>query len=583
METNVKKLVFVIALLSVVALSSHALADRLEDWERGDDIVAERFVVWAERALADGQLAQARATLERAGDFADVSSDVSYLTALVRDQNNESRFLVLRDLEKAIEVNRWRRYDEAGARLLQAGQLVRLRRFAAAIDALDIRLTLTNETFASSFLRLQALKGLALANLDFQPSNMPVGPLEVAYASDPPATSEFRRSLLETMDRSPRDSGPVRLLFAYAGQRVPNADDLALVEIALRRLPFLLDADPELAWMAAPFIGDLDEARRLVLAYRAGSFGPSPGFSPNPASIAVALNLGLLDDISAVDEFFAPGPNGELVLDKDLIISVADFLRGDEARDRFAQGLHSFTGVITVDENRDGIPESRVFFRDGVLLSFRHDADQDGVDDLTMEFDTGLPGHGELAIMPGLRPSGVPFDYGIANARIVWDRYPLVREVALANETFFFPPAAFVHGPIRFLSIGASETYAGLSVPVVDYLSQGLTRFALAMSAGLVERPSPEFADGIERLHLRDGLPVLSETMAGGVLISVIEFEDGLPVIQRLDLNRDGRMETVRRFRPGTFAPESSISDWSGDGYFDYVEVYPEDGSVVRN
>ena len=87
------------------------------DWPRGDAIVAERFVIWAEEAIAAGQLPQALIALERASDFADVSSDVSYLLAFVRSQKNESRLLVLQALEKAIKVNQWRRYSEAQARL----------------------------------------------------------------------------------------------------------------------------------------------------------------------------------------------------------------------------------------------------------------------------------------------------------------------------------------------------------------------------------------------------------------------------------------------------------------------------------
>jgi len=560
------------------------------DWPRGDAIVAERFVIWAEEAIAAGQLPQALTALERASDFADVSSDVSYLLAFVRSQKNESRLLVLQALEKAIEVNQWRRYSEAQARLLQAEQLIALRRFYAAIEALDIYRTLARETLDSSLLRIRALKGLTLAGLDFPPTNMPIGPFANLPPTDMPGVSlpfalEFRHRLLETMDHNPTDPRPLRILFDYASRRIPNEDDLALVEIALRRLPFVLDADPELAWMAVPFIGNIEEARRLILAYRAGSYGPRQGFTPNPASIAPALNLGLLDDMVAVDEFFAAPNQGELVLDKDLIVTVGDLLRSDEGRDRFAQRLHSFTGVITRDENGDGFPEGRAVFRGGVLQAFYYDADQDGVADWLITFDTGLPQSGKLLAMPEavLPPRPFSDDDALVYAFVIWSRYPSVQQVILREETFIFAPGNFHYSPVGFANLGASATYEGLLVPVRDHLSQGLTRRMLVFSAVILERPSPEFEGGTERVYLRQGTPILSEVTADGMLISVTEFEHGFPVIQRVDLDRDGRMETIRRFHRGTNALESSSSDWDGDGVFDHIERYREDGSIIRN
>jgi len=556
-----------------------------EDWPRGDAIIAERFVIWAEEAMAAGQPEQAQIALERASDFADVSSDVSYLLAYVRARNNESRFLVLQALEKAIYVNRWRRYSEAQARLLQAEQLIALRRFYAALDSLYVYRMLAFETVDSSLMRLQALKGLALAGLDFPPTAMPIGPLASTLPVNmpgvsPPAALEFRHRLLETMDRNPQDPRPVRILFEFVRRRTPNYDDLALVEIALRRLPFLLDADPELAWMAVPFIGNLEEARRLILAYRAGSHGSGQGFAPNPASIVPALNLGLLDDMVAVEEFFAPDLGGR-ALDKDLIIAVGDLLRGNEGRDAFAERLHSFTGTVTWDENGDGIPETRAVFRNGVLQTFYHDADQDGLNDWTIAFDTNLPQRGELLAMPEARAH--PYDDSLVQALVVWSRYPSVQQVILRDETFIFAPGSFQYSPIGFSNIGASETFEGLLLPVRNHLSPGLTRRALVMSAVILERRSPEFPEGTERVYLRQGMPILSEVTEGGLLISVTEFENGFPMIQRVDLDRDGRMETVRRFHRGTHIIESSSSDWDGDGVFEYVELYREDGSIIRN
>jgi hypothetical protein len=113
-----------------------------------------------------------------------------------------------------------------------------------------------------------------------------------------------------------------------------------------------------------------------------------------------------------------------------------------------------------------------------------------------------------------------------------------------------------------------------------------------------------EFAGGIEHVYLEYGIPARAEVILDNKTVSFTEFEDGRPVVQWLDLDLDGRMETVRRFRRDIFTRrsalswdelqkrlsrddlrqllESSESDWNGDGIFESGELYREDGSVVN-
>ena len=92
------------------------------------------------------------------------------------------------------------------------------------------------------------------------------------------------------------------------------------------------------------------------------------------------------------------------------------------------------------------------------------------------------------------------------------------------------------------------------------------------------------------------GIPLQAEEKPYGEILeggtySVTQFENGFPVIQHIDLDLDGRKETIRRFRrppPGAWdfleyrrLIASSESDWSGDGRYITKEVYRQDGSVV--
>jgi hypothetical protein len=534
--------------------------------ESGDSAIGDRYVQWVEQQIKAGQWAQARSALERAADYAEVSSDISYLLALARFNTNEGRDSVLQAVGNALRVGRWTRYGEAEARLLEAQQLIAMRRYSAAIDSLAI-FRPPVETADAAILRLSALKGLVNGGA-------------VSYSA------EFRRRMSEAMNRYPRDTRTLRLLFdyanyAYADGRKPNNDDIAIMELALERLPFLIPADPELAWIAAPFINDVEKTRQLLADYRAVTS------KPNPASLVPALNLGLLYDIEAVEELFAR--ESAAVIDKDVLANVWKLLRSEKGRNHMSRRLQIFTGVITEDEDHDGYTDSRAVYKHGVLEEYYFDADQDRLEDVAIIFNSGNP---QWARMPALP------------AVVYWENYPSVQRAVLGSGLYLPAPGGFRFAPLGFIEICASDSTPGLLYPQREPLQQGITRRMLASFAVSVQHPSVEFAGGIEHVYLENGIPVNAEVMLNNKTVSFTEFENGHPVIQWLDLDLDGRMETVRRFRKNIFTGrsalnwddlqgrlsqpdfrlllESSESDWNGDGKFESGELYREDGSVVN-
>jgi hypothetical protein len=553
----------VIALFLICAGGLCAQSDYFDDEETGDAAVADRYLHWAEDAIGAGNWTQARRALERAADFADVSSDISYLLALVLSHENESRRLVLQALEQSINTKRWKRYTEAQARLLEADQLIIMRRYSHALKTLAIHQTIAGENADTALLRLAALKGLIISGSE--PENGLINRSVV---------EEFHRRVPESLSRYPRDPRLLRILFTYAMAMQSAGDELdegnsALVEIGLRRLPFLLESDPELAWMAAPFVNNVDQARRLVAGYRAGSYKPRTGgdFSPNPASLVPALNLGLLDDIKAVDELFE-----RTTLERDLVIAVGNLLRSEDGRNHLARKLHSFSGAITDDEDGDGYPESRVVYRQGNLQEYYSDTDQDSITDIYISFIAGIPQQAELVAPPS--PKG-----GREQAFVLWERYPLVQKAVLRGETWLPAPGGFPFAPIVFEELGATGTYAGLLFTRVNPRGSGLNRHMLASFSSSVQFSSAEFSGGVEQIFLERGIPIRAEVTLNGVIVAVTEYESGNPTVQRLDLDLDGRMETVRHFDRARL--QSVESDWHGGGIFGSEKLYQADGSVV--
>jgi hypothetical protein len=578
MKFRLTMILFLFTLAFVYAQENHG---RVQGW--GDGEAAQKYVEWVQKAIDENRWIEALAAVQRAADFANVSSDISYQLAFVLSYEGRNRTSVVEALDRALEVNRWVIYTENQALLFKAREFVAVRKY---VDALAV-LEQAEESADAMKLRLLALRGMA-------------GAYGEGY--DPVlALSHFRGQVLAAMDKYPRHTFPLRIFFEYARNRRPEPSELVqsdhnLLELALKRLPFLLAQDPELAWLAASLISDTDQAKRYVAAYRSGGIlsVQSREFVPSLNSIPVALNLGLLDDTAAVEELFSVPeinfvvPSGiafqnDPVLDAGVMNEVFSLLRSDEGRNFFMEKLLSFTGTITSDDDKDGYIDSMSYYRSGVVREFKFDINQENIFDLRVSFSPdGLPVSAKIPVT------------GSKYVKVQWERYPSVEEIIFANERFFFRPADFQYMPIDLVIFGGSKKYAGPMYPVLMPQYLEMTRRALVSFCSSIQRPSVEFEGATEEIFLEKGLPLRAVETVNGKQVSVTEFEKGVPVLQRLDMDLDGRMETIRRFHRADSSwvdlddafnfrrlIASSESDWTGQGTFKTGEVYRKDGSVV--
>jgi hypothetical protein len=472
---------------------------------------------------------------------------------------------VLEAVRYALETDRWNRYTPLAARLLEAETLIQLRRFSEALGLLSFLPQNSN----ASCLKLKALKGL----------------------DDREAFGKVMAAALETYPRDPR---PVRMLFEYAADRLPMGRDEEPIALALKRLPFLIEVDPELAYLGTPFIGDTGEARRLVGAYRAIH-------TPVPSSIPIALNLGILDGKTAIDEFFRNSPGTtEKKLDKGLLEAIWHLLRDDTERDYFKKQLVGFSGLITGDADKDGFVESQVWYEQGIVTAYRYDADQDGLPELTIFFEAGVPMRAAFVLAPDAVQGGkTSIAYPLKDEERVkgilqWEQFPAVLETKLEGVVYKPKPFEFFFFPIYFKRLEGGVLW----YPERDPLKGSLAHQTLISSSILVEMPSREFAGAIEQVYLDRGVPQRAYERLDGRIISETSFHLGSPLIQRVDLDLNGYLETVRHFRrsgpgfsvpsPGSGSPisleeiiEFSESDWDGNGSFEYSEQYPREESGV--
>jgi hypothetical protein len=365
---------------------------------------------------------------------------------------------------------------------------------------------------------------------------------------------------------------------------------------SLRQLPLLLEEGPDLAWRAFPFIPNLEEARRLMAAYRAAGFYEA-------ASLPAALSLGLLSEEAAVLELFQDRGGEERRLDKGLILNIGGLLLTDGGRELFRRNLLSFSGVIEEDADGDGYSEALARYREGSLTGYEYDVDQDGLPELNAVFEAGLPCRVELAALPGFFTAGEPLPFAVLplsegdriRALIHWEQYPVVLESTLEGVRYIPRSRDFFYAPFRLEDLGGT----GLLFPGGDPRRMGLSQRTLLAFAAALERPSREFAGAVERFELNRGIPERAQEFLNGRLVAETEFSQGRPVLQRLDLDLDGRLETVRRFReagggeslarspydvPGLI--EFSGSDWDGDGVIETGEEYvfgEAGGGIIRS
>jgi len=269
-------------------------------------------------------------------------------------------------------------------------------------------------------------------------------------------------------------------------------------------------------------------------------------------------------------------------IDSSLIEAAGSAILGEGGRRLFMQKLLSFSGVITADDDRDGIAESRAVYHDGAVREYYRDHDQDGINDLYILCINSVPQWAHQAL-----PNSV--QHG-ERTLIQWEQYPSVLRVEAGGAVYILRPLEFQYTPVFFDKLSGSETLSGLLFPRADSSRMQLRGSDLLLYALQIQRPSAEFEGAVEWIDMAKGVPWRSAEFLNGQPVSITEFDKGQPLVQWVDLDRDSRMETVRRFRQtgaSYFAPdyqkimESSMSDWNGDGLFEYVEEYLSDGSIV--
>jgi hypothetical protein len=530
--------------------------------DRQDDEIAKKYFAYVLDLYNKGEYRAAQSALNRADDYSDVLSDLSYLNAVVKKQLQRPAREILFQVQKAIAVNRFNKIDYNNALLLEAEILLRIKEYLSALGVL--RQCMPSQEKSKLLMKIYA----GLNNRE-----------------------QFRNTASSALEQFKDDAEiPAIILRFFLNhlQNSPNEDETSLVERVLRLVPFMGNDSPELYYLAAPFIYDDRDAVSMIRAYRASREGRRAG-----ESLPISISLGVIDENTALTELFAPQNTGAAinesaetltVIDEKIITQVFNLLGDDNARNYFYSLIKSYSGYIATDENNDLIYESKARYADGALVSFVYDGDQDGENEIYAEWNGGEPQRIELI------KNGITLTY---------DNFPSVKtayvnsdgpNAANKSKEYIFARDELYFSPIQFTYMG--DTAQGVRYPAIANPLPRLTETTLIAFAKFIYRSSPDFPDYREMIVVTGGKPDYAEVKHDDHVYSRLLFENSLPTVQFLDTDGDSYFETVRHFSTAASGglelswedvPVARITvDYDRDGIFEYQEEYIN-GKVLRH
>jgi tetratricopeptide (TPR) repeat protein len=491
---------------------------------QSDRTAAERYLDQARLQVSAGAWSQAAALLERSLEFFPEYSEACLLQARLALREQEGTRAGRDWLARALASGTWTVTDPRQASTELAAVLVRTRRFA------EVRPVLASLSDGASGPGLGAwgnpdaalLWGRALLGL-----------------GDPSAAS---RHLELALARYPRDP---RLYLELARARQALRQTAGALEV-LSRGQRALPGSPELTLAAARV--ERDRLRRLELLEEYSRRGGN-----NPAAAALALSLRPRNPASWQEHFLAWGGTAAARPLADLL---ALYRTPPQPLLAAVQG---YSGPRILDEDEDGFYEERYELQDGGLRGWVLDRDQDGIADVRVRFEAGLP--------QSLEAGGLEYRYS---------SYPWLDGITARDERglriYELPPYRE-----RLVLFAGSPPFGSALLR----LSSGRwpAEAAVARLASAMRETSTGLEGPERRYSLLGGQVVRLEEApdSSGRYGRVVEYSRGQPAAGRRDLDRDGIFEVSESYAGGQLSGLSMDRD--GDGRPEYWERYGPEGS----
>lgn len=441
--------------------------------------------------------------------YDDKIADLWYLHAVARLNLGEKKSKVLPLVVTALTDAEWVDYNRDGARILYSDILCSTRQFVQSLSVLD------SEPFLYSadaeYIRAKAY-----------------------YCLGDEENIKKARSRLDAARRVyPSDSRFAELFYTHEYQIFRRNGYLAeearsLSDAFALMIPLFKNARGDLEVYAAVFAGDDAKKIRMLKAFNSKRL-------KSPLYALEALASGLLDEDAALDYFYQ-------FSDRTVRLSVledfASLLKSEEVKKEFAEYLNSYNGTITIDTDGDLIKNITVSYKRGRPESISYDENQDDENEWSATCDFGVP------VKIALSDNAMELEYSAwpyISAAVY--RMPLTHadlRFTLIAETLSWTPFTVDSDKNLFQSLASDFYVPYLTAPEKNSVSgSDLLRAALSYSI-----PSKERDGAVIQVSLLNGVAQLASYSVGDKIYAMAQFEKGIPVSRKIDVDGDGLFET---------------------------------------
>ncbi len=486
---------------------------------------AVRYLQLSKQYASEKLWEQADSNAKMGLAYDDKIADLWYLRAVSQMNLGEKKSAILPLVVTALTDSEWVDYNKDGARILYADILSATRLFDQSLSVLD----------SSPFIYSADAEYIRAKNY---------------YCLGKDENIKKARSRLDAARRVyPADSRFAELFYSYEYEIFRKTGEISDEAVTLANafslmVPLYKNASEELEVYAAIFSSDQNKKIRMLKAFNSKN-------RSTPLYALEALKSELLNEDDALDYFYK-------FSDKTISLSVledfAALLKNEDAKKEFSEYLNSYNGTITIDTDGDLLKNMTVTYRRGRPESISYDENQDDENEWAAQCDFGVPtslSMSENALL--LEYSSWPFIQA-AVYRMSENHADL--RLSLIAETLSWSP--FTVGPDASIKASLSSDFF---VPTLSDVNKNtisgddLLRAALSYTI-----PSREREGAVISVSLLNAVAQIATYSVGEKIYAIAQFEKGIPVSRKLDVDGDGLFETTEYYGFTSASNENFIS-----------------------
>ncbi|MEL3905171.1 MAG: hypothetical protein P1P63_08710 [Treponemataceae bacterium] len=450
-------------------------------------------------------------------------ADFPYVLALCSEKLEKSLNEQLSFAEEACNLDMsWRFYNRSDALLLCAKLYAQTGRYR---EALSIAESFSEQSADIDYVKLLCYYGLS------QKKNA-------------------QSLLLQALDTWAFDFRFAKVFLQQENSSARTKINIAIAQKIIARSYVWESSNPEVLVLLTPFEKDRTETVRRLKVYREMYAPFTQSYTPEDLylrsyALLLSLNFGIIDEKTAVDEFF----NMTAIFFNPLtqvktrakgfyakhLEELCRLVKGKNIRKIIADTIVSYNDCV-FENGDDSLLNAVIFYENGRPSYAVFDNNQDGIADMTITCNFGIPT--EIA-MPA------------TNTVVTYDEYPNVNRAMFENEQYILRPLDLRFKPVHLQALklnlfDLTSAYSNMYVLTENAGQAPLNKRMLLRAAAYIEIPAEN--GGIERILLSNGKAISSQSLIGETVVATGNYKNGIIAKRELDRDCDGYFETLETY-----------------------------------